>query len=261
MLFRSPLEIKVTGPESIVNSVSYLGGTISVNTLNSDYQRQVSLVPYSFDGEIVNGVQLDINYATLSLVLGKTVLANVETKIEGDVAPGYKVVSVKVTPEVMSISGEIAKMENLESIIAESLILTGEETQSFIVEQEIQLPEGITIVGSNKRVQIELVIEEIQTKEFTFNINEIPVVNLNEKFTTDLTENLGSLLVKVKDIESIISRLSKDDIHIDINFSNVTAAGNYKMKVNFTGETLFSEVIIDPIYVDINVVEVGAETP
>ena len=161
----------------------------------------------------------------------------------------------------MSISGEIAKMENLESIIAESLILTGEETQSFIVEQEIQLPEGITIVGSNKRVQIELVIEEIQTKEFTFNINEIPVVNLNEKFTTDLTENLGSLLVKVKDIESIISRLSKDDIHIDINFSNVTAAGNYKMKVNFTGETLFSEVIIDPIYVDINVVEVGAETP
>ncbi len=257
----TPLEIKVTGPESIVNSVSYLGGTISVNTLTADYTREVSLVPYSYDGEIVNGVKLDINYATLSLVLGKTVMAQVETKVEGEVAPGYKLVSVKVTPEVLSISGEISKMENLKSILAETVTLEGNETQSFIVEKEVQLPEGVTIVGSNQRVQIELIIEEVQSKEFTFNISEIPVVNLNEKFKTDLTENLGTVLVKVKDIESIITSLTKNDIHLDINFSNVNAAGNYMLKVNIAGEETFNEIIIDPIYVDINVIEANTETP
>ena len=257
----TPLEIKVTGPESIVNSVSYLGGTISVNTLTSDYSREVSLVPYSYDGEIVNGVKLDINYATLSLVLGKTVMAQVETNIEGEVAPGYKLVSAKVTPEVLSISGEISKMENLKSILAETVTLEGNETQSFIVEKEVQLPEGVSIVGSNQRVQIELIIEEIQSKEFTFNISEIPVVNLNEKFKTDLSENLGTVLVKVRDIESVITSLTKNDIHLDINFSNVNAAGNYMLKVNIAGEETFNEIVIDPIYVDINVVEANSETP
>ena len=89
----------------------------------------------------------------------------------------------------------------------------------------------------------------------------LDISKLLQKFKTDLNENLGTVLVKVRDIESVITSLTKNDIHLDINFSNVNAAGNYMLKVNIAGEETFNEIVIDPIYVDINVVEANSEAP
>lgn len=249
----SPVEIKVSGPESLVNSVSYLGGTISVSSLTTDHSREVSLVPYSFDGEVVNGVTLDINYATIDLVVGKTKLVKIEPDIIGEIAPGYKIVNVKTNPEVVTINGEVDLVNAIESLKVESLQLNGDENASLIVEKGLVLPDGIKTVGLNKPVQVELTIEAIQTKEFTYSIAEIPIVNLNGNYTTDLTVNPGTIIVRVTDIESIIKNLSKEDIHLDINFSNVIDIGNYRLKINYSSEKEFNSIIIDPEYVDVNV--------
>jgi len=257
----SPLEIKVTGPESLVNSVSYLGGTISVNTLTSDYAREVSLVPYSFDGEVVNGVVLDINYATLNLTLGKTKFVPIETIVEGEPKTGFKIVSIKTTPEIISISGEVSVIESLQKVVAGTIELTGEEESSFIVDKEVELPEGVKTLSGDNKVQVEFVIEAIQTKEFTFDVAEIPIVNLNEKFATDLKENLGLIVVKITDVESIITNLTKNEIHLDLNFSNVLAAGIYRMEINISDDIPFNEVLIDPIYIDVIVSEIGSTNP
>ncbi len=249
----SPVEIKVTGPESLVNSVSYLGGTISVSSLTTDHTREVSLVPYSFDGEVVNGVTLDINYATIDLVVGKTKLVKIEPDIIGEIAPGFKIVDVKTNPEVVTINGEVDLVNAIESLKVESLQLNGDENASLIVEKGLVLPEGIKTVGLNKPIQVELTIEAIQTKEFTYSIAEIPIVNLNGNYTTDLTVNPGTIIVRVTDIESVIKNLSKEDIHLDINFSNVIDIGNYRLKVNYSSEKEFNSILIDPEYVDVNV--------
>lgn len=249
----SPVEIKVTGPESLVNSVSYLGGTISVSSLTTDHTREVSLVPYSFDGEVVNGVTLDINYATIDLVVGKTKLVKIEPDIIGEIAPGFKIVDVKTNPEVVTINGEVDLVNAIESLKVESLQLNGDENASLIVEKDLVLPEGIKTVGLNKPIQVELTIEAIQTKEFTYSIAEIPIVNLNGNYTTDLTVNPGTITVRVTDIESVIKNLSKEDIHLDLNFSNVIDIGNYRLKVNYSSEKEFNSILIDPEYVDVNV--------
>ena len=108
----------------------------------------------------------------------------------------------------------------------------------------------------NNPIQVELTIEEIQTKEFTYSIAEIPVVNLNENYTTDLTTNPGNVIVRVTDIESIIKNLSKEDIHLDLNFSNVVDIGNYRLKINYSSEKEFNTIVIDPEYVDVNVSDI-----
>lgn len=254
----NPVEIKVSGPESLVNSVSYLGGTISVNTLTADHERQVSLVPYSFDGEVVNGVELDINYATINLVVGKTKQVSIEPVIVGEVAPGYKIVEVKINPETVTISGEVDLINSINSVKVETLQLTGDENASLIVEKNLILPEGVKAMGLDKPIQVELKIEEIQTKEFTYLVSEIPVVNLNENYTTDLISNTESVVVRVTDIESIIKSLAKEDIHLDLNFSNVGEIGNYRLKINYSSEKEFNTIVIDPDYVDVNVSDIVA---
>ncbi|MDH8679854.1 CdaR family protein [Fusibacter bizertensis] len=252
----NPVEIKVSGPESLVNSVSYLGGTISVNALTNDHSREVSLVPYSFDGEVVNGVSLDINYANINLVVGKTKQVSIEPVIIGEPAQGYKIVSIKVNPETVTVKGEVDLVNSLDTLKVETLQLNGDENASLIVEKGLVLPDGIKTVGLNNPIQVELTIEEIQTKEFTYSIAEIPVVNLNENYTTDLTTNPGNVIVRVTDIESIIKNLSKEDIHLDLNFSNVVDIGNYRLKINYSSEKEFNTIVIDPEYVDVNVSDI-----
>ena len=257
----NPLEIKVTGPESLVNSVSYLGGTLAVGALSSDYTREVSLVPYSFDGEIVSGVSLDFNYTTVTVVIGKSNTVNVIPDVQGEPSEGYRVVSVTVIPETIVINGEIALVESVKNVMTEVIALNGDEENSFILDAKLVLPEGVKASElADGTVRIEIVIEEIQTKEFTFEIKDIPVVNLSETFETDLFDNLGIITVKVTDIESIISELTVNDVHLDFNFSSVTAPGNYRMNVNFADELKYNDVQIEPAYVDVNVMLKGEIT-
>lgn len=250
----NPIEIKVTGPESLVNSVSYLGGTLAVGALSADHTREVSLVPYSFDGEIVNGVTLDFNYASVTVVIGKTKQVDILTEIIGEPKEGFRVVDVVITPMAVDISGEINQVESVQSISTEAIQLNGDEDNSFILDAKLVLPEGIKTSGTNGNMaRVEIFIEEVQTKEFTFEVKDIPVVNLTDTFETDLLSNLGVITVKVTDIESVISQLTASDIRLDFNFGSVTEAGSYRMNVNFDDESLYSEVQIEPAYVDVNV--------
>lgn len=250
----NPIEIKVTGPESLVNSVSYLGGTLAVGALSADHTREVSLVPYSFDGEIVNGVTLDFNYASVTVVIGKTKQVDILTEIIGEPKEGYRVVDVVITPMTVDISGEINQVESVQSISTEAIQLNGDEDNSFILDAKLVLPDGIKTSGVNGNLaRVEIFIEEVQTKEFTFEVKDIPVVNLSDAFETDLLNNLGVITVKVTDIESVISQLTASDIRLDFNFGSVTEAGSYRMNVNFADESLYSEVQIEPAYVDVSV--------
>jgi len=251
----TPLEIKVTGPESLVNSVSYLGGTISVGTLDSDYQREVSLVPYSFDGEVVNGVTLESSYANIALTIGKTRSVGIEPVVTGAPADGYKVVGITVNPQNITVQGDVVNIDELTTLMTREIQLTSEETGTIIVEKELNLPEGITVATGQPTVQVEIQIEEVQTKEFTFAINELPVVNLSQGFITDLNANEGVVIVKVTDIESVIKALSKNDLHLDLNFSNVSEVGNYRLIVNYSSEINLENISFEPEYVDVNVSE------
>ena len=149
----------------------------------------------------------------------------------------------------------------LENIFTDVIQLNGDEASSFIVEKELILPEGVKMVGQDGPIQVEFVIEQIQTKEFLFDIGEIPKVNLDDKFTIDLSANPQIVSVKVMDIESIIVDLTKNDILLDVNFSNVIAAGIYRLQINASEGDKFGQIEINPLYIDVNVIEGTTEVP
>ncbi len=249
----NPLEIKVSGPESLVNSVSYLGGSISVNALTSNHSREVSLVPYSFDGEIVSGVSLDMSYATINLIVGKEKEVPIKALVEGEPMEGYRVVGVNISPSTIVLAGPLSQVDLLSNISVDNIILDGTEDTSLIIERDLILPDQVSTLQANVPIQIEVLIEEILTKEFSFDINEVAIVNLEEGFITDLSEQEQLITIKVTGIESVIAMISKNDIRLDVNFSNVTAPGIYRLKINSLGIEGFDELIIDPLYIEATV--------
>ncbi|MBF4694358.1 CdaR family protein [Fusibacter ferrireducens] len=251
----SPDEIKVTGPENIVNTVAYLGGTINISNLTSDMTKDISLVPYNYDGEIVNGVTLDNNYSNVSLKLGKNKTVELKAIVEGEPMEGYQVVAYKTIPESVLIQGDVDKINAINVISPEKIILKGDENASYIIEKDLTLPEGIKRATDDGPIQVEIEIEALQTKEFTFAAKDLPIVNLQENFVTNLAESEQMVTVKVRGIESIIKTLSKSDIHLYLNFSNVDKPGAYKLKVIVSDQDSFNNIVVDPVYIDVDIVD------
>ncbi|MBS7526017.1 hypothetical protein KHM83_04965 [Fusibacter paucivorans] len=251
----SPEEVKVNGPESVVNQVAYLGGTLNVSNIDSDTTKEISLVPYDNDGEMVTGVTLDESYSSVTINVGMEKMIPVQPVINGAPMDGFEVVSTTISPVYTMVSGNEAVVSSLSEVFAEPINLKGEEASSFIVEKSIDLPPGVKSNVENNMVQIEVLIEPIITKEFNFNVKDIPIVNLSDTLRTNLNENTGTINIKVKDLESIINNLSKDDIHLSINFGIVDKAGLYRLKVNVANEDRFKELSIDPVYIEIQVTE------
>lgn len=258
-----PEEVKVTGAESVVNTVSYLGASMTVGSQTEDITRQVSLVPYSYDGEVVSGVTLDMNYATATLKIGKSQTATVGVDVQGEPMEGYEVVAKVITPSEVTLSGPSGSIENITQVMTEPIQLNGEETESFIVEKDLVLPDGVTAVDLNEPIQVEIDIEEVQTKDFTFLVNEIPILDLQDPFETNLAENNSTVTVRVTDVQSVIESLSKTDIKLDLDLGIVEKPGIYRLKVNMTDRVLYQDVTIDPVYVEVIVTdptEAGSQT-
>ena len=252
----SPEEIKVTGPESYVNSVSYLGASIAVGTLEDDLSREVTLLPYDSGGEVVNGVTLDLNYANVTISIGKIQNVQVNVDVDGVPMEGYRVVSVNIIPEQVVLTGPVDNIQNITTITAEGITLNGDEDTSIIVEKDLILPDGVALQSPVGPVQIEIEIEQIQSKEFVFNVIDLPIVNLNENFKVEIIDMESPINVKISDVESIITPLIKNDFQLDLNLSNVDKPGIYRLKVNFADLERFEEVVIEPVYVEVNVVEI-----
>jgi|GEM_PF-587707 hypothetical protein len=250
-----PEEVKVTGAESVVNTVSYLGASMTVGSQTEDITRQVSLVPYSYDGEVVSGVTLDMNYATATLKIGKSQTATVGVDVQGEPMEGYEVVAKVITPSEVTLSGPSGSIENITQVMTEPIQLNGEETESFIVEKDLVLPDGVTAVDLNEPIQVEIDIEEVQTKDFTFLVNEIPILDLQDPFETNLAENNSTVTVRVTDVQSVIESLAKTDIKLDLDLGIVEKPGIYRLKVNMTDRVLYKDVTIDPVYVEVIVTD------
>jgi len=253
----SPEEIKVTGPESIVNTVSYLGGTINISNVDEDTTKEVSLVPYDNDGEMVTGVSLDADYSSVTVSVGMNKTVPVNAIITGEPFESFEIVKTEITPENIVISGKESIINALNEVSIEPVTLSGQEVSSFIVEKPLLLPEGISSNVVNNVIQINVVIEQVITKEFNFEIKDIPIVNLKDNLSVDLSQIEGSVNVKVKDLESVIDAVSKEDINLSINFSIVEKAGLYRLFINVADQDKYRELVVSPSYIEIQVDELS----
>ncbi len=255
----SPSEVKVSGPESQVAAVSYLGASLAVGTLESDLSREVTILPYDENGEVVSGVVTELSYADVYLSLGRLKDVGINVDVQGNPMEGYEIVSIRTIPEVIAVSGQVDAVAGVEMLVAEAVTLSGDEDSSVIVEKDLIMPDGVTAQSHLGPIQVEIIIEQIQSKEFTFNITDLPIVNLDDAFTYEILDLETPITVKVSDIESLIEPLVKDDLRLDLNLSNVDRPGIYRLKINVTSDETYKEVEINPLNIEVNVTEKNAE--
>lgn len=194
-------EVQVEGARSQVEKVSYVFGLVDVTGAGEDVTRSVSLIPISRDGQEVPAVLVAPGEVEVTVPIRRLPPAatrDIEARLSGTPAPGYRVLSVQVLPEQVQVRGLANRLAVLSEVETEAVDIDGARTT---VRQEVGLvrPEGIDELKPSRVT----VVVEIVPDQAVRTITNVPVqvrglapeqVKLAQSAVTVVVEGLSHLI-------------------------------------------------------------------
>jgi YbbR domain-containing protein len=243
-------EVLVAGPESFVNNVEKVIGEIDVGGLTESVSQNVPLRAVDAEGNEVVGVSIGQAYAKVYLNVYRFASIPVVADITGEVDENYRVVSVSVIPETIRLQGDTNAIEVEESIKTEAIDVTG-LTESIELEVPILITEGLTASYQNRLVRVIVNVEPIKIKEIILNSDSIVIENLGTGLITNLPEIDKDIIIKIRDLESILETVSHLDIAMSANLEGLEVGVHEVIIDSKANEFIGFEVIPKTIEIEI----------
>jgi len=168
-------QVLISGPQSIVESVSQVTATVNIDNVIEDIHRTIELVPIDSEGVEVSGVSLDpasipVDIPIIQLGGYRNVWITVVTY--GQVEQGYRLKYYFAFPPTVTIfSTDPDLVNSLPGYIETTPINLNGTNEDFEVNITLNLPEGISIVG-DQTITVQVVIAPIES---SLNFTNVPV--------------------------------------------------------------------------------------
>jgi YbbR domain-containing protein len=159
-----PTQVRVRGPTSSVAQVSTVGGTISVQGARQNVEQPVRLNALDKDGNPVGFITLvpeAVQASVEILHLGGFRDLAVKVIVRGQVAPGYRISNVSVTPPIVTVFGSTQAIDNSPGFL-ETVPISVTNAQDDMTERvPLNVPGGLSLLG-DPAVQVRVQVEAIQ---------------------------------------------------------------------------------------------------
>jgi YbbR domain-containing protein len=141
----TPSQVRVSGAESLVRSVSHVAADVNLTGLRVSLRQQYPLVPRDSRGADVRGVRVEpasgeirvpINQQEISLAV------TIVPSVQGAVADGYNLVGISADPPAIAVSGPLEILQGLPSISTEPVDVTGLRADTTRTAR-LRLPGGV----------------------------------------------------------------------------------------------------------------------
>jgi len=160
----TPAKVTVRGPASFVGRVVEVLGTVSVQGARQTVDQPVRLNALDKDGNPVGFVTLapeSVQARVEIKQLGGFRDVAVKVVVRGQVAPGYRISNVSVTPPIVTVFGSSQAIDSSPGFL-ETAPITVTNTQDDVVERvALNVPGGISLLG-DPAVQVRVQVEAIQ---------------------------------------------------------------------------------------------------
>lgn len=273
--------VKVSGPESLVNQIETAVVTVDMDTLSgvtSDITTSATVRLYDEDGNEITGSTLTKNPE--SVIVTVEILPTKEVPLvfstSGTPADGYALTGeITSDPSTILIAGSSQTLASVSEIdiSGDELNVTG-QSADMTTEVNISdyLPSGVSLVdSSDSEVSVVVGIEELISKEFTVDPDDVGVTNLPEDKTCVLEGLSDPFTVSVTGVESVVdtvtasSLLEDFDVNAWMTEQGITelSAGSYSVDLSFNlpdGVTLDSPVTATLVVTDNTDSEDSADT-
>lgn len=244
----SQTEIMVSGPEAYVEAVEKIIVYVDLNDSNQDIQQSFPIKVVNNEGEEVLGVTPEQTYINVNLPILRVKSVPINVNVTGNAAEGYQVTSVAQLPSKVEIKGRKKNVESIDYLTAHQVSIEG-ITATKEIPLTVDLPEGIEFVYSSQTPRVKVVVEEVVSKEFIYDLDEIQLNDLDNGYDIEVSD-IDSIKLTVDDIKSEMESLLKEDINVSLDLSNLEE-GSYSVKVNWNSEKELKGVKVDPEVVDV----------
>lgn len=227
-----PEYVTVSGPESLVASVSEVRCEISVNEIQSDIVLSAPPAAYNADGEIIEGLYISADKvtATLHVTRNKTVPFSVSTTgwpVEGFVPGG-----ITISPSDLEITGDTDTLKSVSAITLPAIDIS-DSTEDIVSEYLISdiLPSGITAESTApQKVTVIVKISEESQKTLSLSLDDITLEkDASDNYSAEITSAFP-MNITLKGSKDALSEL--EYILASVNISGL-APGSHSVELSF----------------------------
>ena len=217
----SPETIIVSGPESLVNKVTKVVAegqeSNAVKTIVKDY----IVIPVDENDKEVTGVQLSQKWAeaTIEINEGKTVPIKINTT--GALASGLRLKSISSAITEIGITGPESILNSISEIGTETINLS-EIKDSTNIDVALGIPDGILIHNGENSITVSIVVEKVQTREFTIGYSMI-----GKQDGINIVPDNNKVTITVSGFEDILNSLTEANFTAELDVSEYTEDVNF----------------------------------
>ncbi|ABR50386.1 YbbR family protein [Alkaliphilus metalliredigens QYMF] len=214
-----PTVVSVEGPESIVNSVEYVRATLNLNGERENVSVSLPLQALNSRGGEVTNVEVKTPYVDVDLQIDQMRTVTVEAVTDIQLAEGYRISNINVTPERVTLRGQADILAEIESIQTAPINISNLQ-EDRTVEAILVLPEGVTVVGDND-VTVTITVERVAERVFTLERDKVQFRNLANGLVVNQEAIPQTLEVTVTGPEDVVTEIQQENISIIVDLQGL----------------------------------------
>lgn len=227
----SPETIVVSGPESLVNKVTKVIAEGQESNVVKTIVKDYIIKAVDENDDEVTGVQLSQKWAeaTIEITEGKTVPIKINTI--GTLENGLRLKSISSTITEIGITGPESKLSSISEIGTETINLS-EIKDSTNIDVALGIPDGILIHNGESSITVSIVVEKVQTKEFTIDYSI-----KGEKEGITITPDNNKVTIIVSAFEDVLNSITEENFTAELDVSEYIEEGEFSKAptVNLVG--------------------------
>ena len=227
----SPETIIVSGPESLVNKVTKVVAEGEESNAVKTIVKNYIVTPVDENDKEVTGVELSQKWAeaTIEINQGKTVPIKINTT--GTLSSGLRLKSISSTTTEIGITGPESALNSINEIGTETINLS-EIKDSTNIDVALGIPDGILIHNGENSITVSIVVEKVQTKEFTIDYSMI-----GQQEGINIVPDNNKVTITVSGFEDVLNTLTEANFTAELDVSEYTEEGEFSKvpTVNLVG--------------------------
>lgn len=241
-----PQSVVVEGPSTWLNSLSKVVATVDVTGITDDIDVNVPIRLVDDDGNSVRGISTKQSSVDVTIPVYRVKSVPIEIQTMNKLPDGYEIVDIKANPSKIEIVGREEVLDKIESISTVPVDINELATNKNM-KVELEIPEGVRLLGPDQEVTVSLNVEEIVSRSFDFTLRDVQIVNLGAGLSIYEEDLSSPFSLTIQGFSSVLEPLKKDDIEIEMNLEGL-GEGSHLIAVdvkekNFTVLSLLPERI------------------
>ena len=216
----TPSIIELEAAESTIYKIEKVVVPVNIEGISGDFTISVIPILYDYSGSEVSGVNLSATQVQVKVPVEKTKTLPINFKPKETVKEGFVYIGAALSDANVMVRGKQSLVDKLQELVIDTVDI-GEmtEKQTVTVNLAKLLPDGVSLNQDNSTVDVNLQIEPMIEREFSYRPEEIQIKDLPEEKEVTIISELPAT-IHVKGIESKINALTKNDINPTITVAD-----------------------------------------